>query len=746
MRGTGVRLASAAALALGLAVTPWDGALAQEGLPVRARELRGFDFAPDGVWRVRARRVREARAAAESRGEYSELNSALRRAGPAPAPLAVTGSLTVPVVLLRFANTDTTTLRDSSVYTQALFGATPPAGRPYTVRTLYEQMSNGLFSIRGNAVGWVALDSNELRYTGPATGCTPYGTCNGIFNSAALTAMQTGLREAVGRADPLVDFGQYDNDGPDGVANTADDDGFVDLVIFVQPARDGACVSTGNNHLWSHRWYIGATGGGYAATADVSHSAAGGVVQVRDYTLQSGVGGDAACDSTQLMPIGTAAHETGHGLDLPDFYDTNAGDGDDSEGIGAWGLMGSGNYYYPNSPSTFEALSRKILGWVNVLRLSTAGTYTFGPSALGDTVFEVRPANANPRGEHFLLENRQSVQADSALVTRKAGPGLLVWHVDSAQYSAGYYGGTVNSGPIHGLWLLQADGLNQLRSSTAGVRNRGDAGDPFPGSANNAAVGSGTAPNTLLNTGTSSGVFIDSITQLAAGAMRFRLRFGATVAVAASDTTAKVAVHGQAPVGRYRQFVVSGDTATIGIDSAQTDAAGTTRYLFTGWSDGGARSHLITAGTRDTAITAAVARSYDVRWTVAGSGTVVDSLGKTSGSWAAEGDSLILKATPASGSLFLGWSGDVTSSEPRLAVHATRAYSLTGTFVSTPLDSVVQQLLAGHGLAPAYVVQFDYLGNRNGGFDLGDFVAWLDQSGTTVSAELLARVFARVRQ
>jgi len=40
----------------------------------------------------------------------------------------------------------------------------------------------------------------------------------------------------------------------------------------------------------------------------------------------------------------------------------------------------------------------------------------------------------------------------------------------------------------------------------------------------------------------------------------------------------------------------------------------------------------------------------------------------------------------------------------------------------------------------------DYLGNRNGHFDLGDFVAWLDQSGTAVSAELMARIFARVRQ
>ena len=54
------------------------------------------------------------------------------------------------------------------------------------------------------------------------------------------------------------------------------------------------------------------------------------MVRVRDYILQSGLGGKTACDSTQLMAIGTLAHEFGHGLGLPDLYDTSG----DTEGIG----------------------------------------------------------------------------------------------------------------------------------------------------------------------------------------------------------------------------------------------------------------------------------------------------------------------------------------------------------------------------------------------------------------------------
>src|SRR3989442_7249643 len=89
-----------------------------------------------------------------------------------------------------------------------------------------------------------------------------------------------------------------------------------------------------------------------------------------------------------------------------------------------------------------EAGSLSQLGWVTVAPLATAGTYSFGPAPLADTAFLVRPIGSNPRGEYFLLENRQAVLADTALIraacTVSSQPptcpgGLLVWHVDSAQ-------------------------------------------------------------------------------------------------------------------------------------------------------------------------------------------------------------------------------------------------------------------------------------------------------------------------
>jgi M6 family metalloprotease-like protein len=740
MPRTGARLAVLLGAVVGLAALGAGTARAQQPGLAHRWELRGpqFDFSPDGVWRRKARGVAQARAAAIARGDFAALNAASQLAGPALSGMAVSGTLNVPAILLRFLDTPAG-VRDSSEYTQTLFGSVPPNGRPYTVRTLYEEMSNGLFSLQGNAVGWVTLDSNESRYVGPATGCpSQFGPCNGIWSTAAFALLRAGLQQAVVKADALVSFGQYDNDGPDGVPNSGDDDGFVDLVIFVQPMKDGACASATNNHVWAHRSSLSGV-----ATADPRTG--GGVIRVSNYIIQSGVGGVGACDSTQMMPIGTAAHETGHGIGLKDLYDTNANDGDDSEGIGGWGLMGSGNYYTPFSPSSFEALSRSVLGWVTVRQLQTTGTFSFGPSALGDTVFLVRPTGSNPRGEYFLLENRQGVLTDSARI-RSTGPGLQVWHVDSLQYYTRFNSNDINSGVTHGVVLVEAHGAPyHLLVSTGG--NRGDGGDPFPGTSGVTTLVPDPANKGWLNSGVAPGFQLDSITQLEVkGPMRFRVAFGSNLTVAAADTTAKVRVRGQL-AGRFRRFMPQGDTVTIAIDTVQTDVAGTTQYRFASWSDGGAHTHQVTVGSRDTTITAAVTRRYDVRWTVTGPGTVSATPAvAATGSWVADGDSVVLVAVPNPNAIFMGWTGDATTSERRIAPLAVQPYNVTATFSAASVDSVVRHLLVGTGLLTPQVEALDYLGNRNGRFDLGDFVAWLDQSGTAVSAELMARIFARVRQ
>ena len=700
------------------------------GVPLRAQarraEPRGFDFAPQGVWRVKAARVREARLAALARGDVQSLNAALRT--PGIDPYVLKDTLRVPVFLVRYRNTDVAALNPPARYDSVLLGATPPAGRPYTWRTFYEEMSGGRLVIEGRIIGWIALDSDDTWYEGSDNGL-------GAGNHIAQL-----IQEAVSKSDPSVDFGQFDNDGPDGVPNSGDDDGIVDLAVFIQPEVGGEC---GNNaNIWSHRFFYAGWTGLPLATADAA--ARGGQVKVDSYTIQSGLGGATACDGATIMAPGTVAHETGHGFGLEDLYDTEPGDGDDSEGIGHWGLMSSGNYRNPESPAYMEGFSRLLLGWVTVRDLSAPGSYSLGPYATADTIVRIVPTGANPRNEYFLLENRQaSGGSDTALVDSK-GPGLLIYHVDQQKYLDGFYANVVNSGAIHALTVMEADGLMQMLSSTAGVRNRGDAGDPFPGSTGNTAFGYSTTPSTRLHAGGASpGFAIDSITQVVPrGPIAFRLRFGSLSTVRASDTAAAVMVRGRS-YGVYREVFADGDTATISMDSAQVTGDGRSRFVFSSWSDGLARTHVATMGT-GVVLTAQVVRQFMLTTTISGGGALRTAPAGAQGAFLDDGATVSIVAAPLAGFVFSGWSGDTLAAGDTLRLRMTRPWSVTANFLSP--DSVVAQLLLGGSALPSAQARYlDQLGNANGVFDIGDFTAWVDRTGVAISPQVMGRIVAAMR-
>ena len=696
------------------------------------------DFRRDGAWRVKARRVAAERGHLLSRGDFSQLNAA-RVTRLSGTGAALSGVMSVPLVLFYYHDTDRSAVRDTSEYTAALFAPEPPLGRPYTLRSYFEELSNSLFSVRGQSIGWAELDSNEVTYTGQ--GCTnPYGTsnCNGIFSADAARRMQQGLRADLDKVDGSVDFVQFDNDGPDGIPNSGDDDGYVDLVMFASPTRDGACGGSGNNHVWSHHATLGGgDGGGDYVTNDVGIG--GKKILISDYLLESGLGGSTSCDSTQIMPIGATAHVLGYALGLPTLFDASQA----SEGVGRWGLMGAGNWSAPNSPSRMEAWSLQTLGWVTVVPLTATGTYALGPAPLADTAFLVRPTDANPRGEYFLVENRQAVSADTALIRRTCEVsgqpptcpgGLLVWHIDSAQI-ASVEPREVNTGPIHGVALMQADGLNQLRKPP-GDGNRGDAGDPFPGTSGNPAFSGGTNPAAVLNAdGSFAGFAIDQIRQVVPGGeMSFRLRFGQQTVVRASDTNAVITVD-RVNVKVFRDLLVEASTHTISVADTQVSADGRTRWRFASWSDGGTRTHDFTAGPGSDTIIATLSPDYRIIARAGPGGTVSASPAvNLAGELRAKGNAVRLTATPSLGFGFGGWSGDTTSNNPVLTLAMERPYTVMATFLTTS-DVVAQLLGSGSPLSPEQLLYLDSKGNHNGVFDIGDFLAWLDASGAVVAAQ-----------
>jgi M6 family metalloprotease-like protein len=480
-----------------------------------------LDFHPDGAWRVKARAVSRHRASLLRAGDFRSLNAPLALRAATASAAALTGALQVPAIFIRFQDADTGADHPNAEFEARLFGAIPAAGMPFSVRTFYEDISGGLFSVQGQVHAWVTLDQVEEEYTGIAGTCdaNPRGTglCNGRFSTDAQNRLRAGLEEALGKADPTVDFTQFDNDGPDGIPNSGDDDGFVDVVAFYQSEVAGSCIAIpDNNHVWPHRWVLASS----FATADVGFG--GSPILVRDYMIQSAVGGESGCNEARPLAIGTSSHELGHALGLPDLYDTDG----NTEGIGSWGLMGSGNWTTQFSPARMMSWSLNDLGWITLVDADTSGSYELEPVATTRTAYTVMVQGANPNGEYFLLENRQPLRSDSALIRvtcwrsslnfpDACGGGLAIWHIDDSKVSAGRFFNRVNTGTYHGVALVQADGLNELRTPGG---NRGDAGDVWPGFMGATELSSTTSPAAVKNAdGTSAGFSLNAISEVTPG-------------------------------------------------------------------------------------------------------------------------------------------------------------------------------------------------------------------------------------
>ncbi|PWW28832.1 M6 family metalloprotease-like protein [Cytobacillus oceanisediminis] len=335
------------------------------------------------------------------------------------------------------------------------------------------------------------------------------------------------IRDLLKAADDQVDFSQYAENGE--VPN-----------IFVIHEGTGAEFSRDPAQFWSHKWsllsalyygkyyetgkpadvHAGMSQGAWINKTVAEEMTYDGVV-VNNYNIQPGIGGnvagfDAATNSydeskkTGPFPAqtGVYAHEFGHALGLPDFYDTVY----TSEGVGNYSLMAGGSWMrYPdaavyggNSPTHFDPFSKIFLGWVNPIEVKPADkpqTITLPPineatAENGIVKMEVPGSNGT---EYFLFENVQQKGFNQGLIRQGAeSHGLVAWHVDeniiNLYQTAGFRPNNVENWmnkrfqynqsqtasdgtevTHYGLSVLQADGLYELEKNL----NRGNAGDFF---------------------------------------------------------------------------------------------------------------------------------------------------------------------------------------------------------------------------------------------------------------------------
>ncbi|KAA0546224.1 M6 family metalloprotease domain-containing protein [Bacillus sp. BGMRC 2118] len=405
----------------------------------------------------------------------------------------------------------------------------PDVPKNRTMQNAYKESSYGKTNLVRNEnteFAWVELPHGASYYLDQEGKYAENGTyVNGNVNGDAHTG--EFIRDLLKAADDQVDFSKYAENGE--VPN-----------IFVVHEGTGAEFSRDPGQWWSHKWsllsalYYGKyyeTGKTAPQYEGISQSAwidrtiaeemtYDGVV-VNNYNIQPGIGGNVAGfdnatgtykeelkEGPYPAQTGVYAHEFGHALGLPDFYDTVYS----SEGVGNYSMMAGGSWmrypnaaaYSGNSPTHFDPFSKIFLGWVTPKEVKpTDGVKTITiPSADkatgedGIVKMEVPGSNGT---EYFLFENVQQSGFNQGLARQgEDSHGLVAWHVDEdiieLYQSAGLrpnnvenwmnkrfqfnQSATASDGTVvthYGLSVLQADGNYDLEKNI----NRGDAGDFF---------------------------------------------------------------------------------------------------------------------------------------------------------------------------------------------------------------------------------------------------------------------------
>ena len=223
---------------------------------------------------------------------------------------------------------------------------------PGSLTHFYHTMSNGALTIEGKTLRrrYVSIFPS-IYYTAPSGGWGKHGQ------------FALEILEAVDR-DKRVDLGQYDNDGPDGIPNSGDDDGYVDFVfINTKSAPENFILrtATGIAHLGFSPDFI---------TDDPAYNS--GFIKIRGDSNPRGVGGALQKTRDFGYTVGVMAHEYGHIFGLRDLHDSSylmepfLPPHEDSAGIGSWGLMGAGaiGWHGNDGPAPYSPYQLERLGWI----------------------------------------------------------------------------------------------------------------------------------------------------------------------------------------------------------------------------------------------------------------------------------------------------------------------------------------------------------------------------------------------
>jgi immune inhibitor A len=260
---------------------------------------------------------------------------------------------------------------DRQHYLDMFFNGMPDQGGE-SFNGVYQEMSSGRFDVEGDVSDWVTVPNSEASY-GQTESNVDMTRFIGDSAQAWYADQQAKGKSEAEIAAYLKSFDvwdRFDHDG-DGVFN--EPDGYVDHFQAIH-AGTGEEAGAPEWAIWSHRWAANPSGRQGPEGAKFGGVQIGNTgLWIRDYTTEPENGG-----------LGVFAHEFGHDLGLPDYYDTRGGENSST----FWTLMSSGSWLnhggdaIGTTPNHMGPTEKLQLGWLDYTEVAAGktGTVDLGPS------------------------------------------------------------------------------------------------------------------------------------------------------------------------------------------------------------------------------------------------------------------------------------------------------------------------------------------------------------------------------
>lgn len=218
---------------------------------------------------------------------------------------------------------------------------------------------------------------------------------------------------ALRASDEYIDYSSFDRDG----------DGYVTskelAIVFVYGGYEyssGKQSSISHFGVWAHCSY---NGGVKLDGVMVSERANAKYVRL----------GECVNGTSDIMKMGTVAHELGHVFGAYDLYDTDSS-GISWPSVGNMSLMASGSHSGNGSrPAQLDPYHMTMFGFVLPSAVSCdEKEYTLYSLDSDEGEYNVLKVNTPDPAEYYLVELRTNSGVDSALPSTSAG--VFVWHID----------------------------------------------------------------------------------------------------------------------------------------------------------------------------------------------------------------------------------------------------------------------------------------------------------------------------